>query len=588
MTKRRSCKSEHLQPPSKKIKFIEENKLGTEKKVENGEEASGQLTAAETVGRNMDLMKLIVRNIYKVKERKNIAKSCKEFNILCNSKTSYVQSYKDKMSRNYKIKYSKNIPISIIFGEIFVINISRYSRSMTEKLEMIRNQIIMNRHIIKGLRIINLPIQYFYFFKELNCFENIKTVNFDVLNWDHIPLRIFNIWENLKPDTLIFGNVYRSGSDYRDSERALHWNGTYTFPKSTKNVHLICKEDNIDWIASALRNFSHYELDSLKLIFGEDSLEFLTTDFMRSVAPIIRYFKKVQFSLHYAGILPSNEYFRQTLGYLDEVLNCDIVTNIDFNVQKCDVDVWTTHNPPIEEENNGFNYNLYENVSIDERYLHMRSVKIISPGIDVISSGLEEIEMRFIQGGLSKMKNLLTLEVYLDEMPKYFDCSKLFCILNLNLKDIKLVGCSNNLKVNDLKTLSIHCPNIENIYLDDIERRDITIRLITSLFKKLKGLHLKFTRSYSTRNVINDLIKTDKTNGIHMLNWPNLNFLCVRFCLPNLFEKILLNGMDKNTPRRPGQFLLRRDLTNYFNKIYAWEITIQKDINCSSIFNDIF
>uniref|UniRef100_A0A0N5CDD3 F-box domain-containing protein n=1 Tax=Strongyloides papillosus TaxID=174720 RepID=A0A0N5CDD3_STREA len=586
MGKKRSYCSEHSRSsskiPCKEMKLNDENESIPEEKVEN-EEASISLTAAEKIGRNMNLMNLIVRNIDSVKERRNIAQSCKAFNILCNSKKSYVESYKHRMEDHYDLKFPKSKPLYILFDEVLVINISRYRRRRTRKLEMVRNEIMMNKYKIKALKIRNLPAEYFNFFKELDCFENVNTVYFDVLDPEHVPLGIFSEWKGLKPDTLIFGEskIYHFG--HEDLDRALHSSESYTFPESIKHVHLICEGENIDWMVNALRNFNHYELESL--VLGSKFTKHLTTDTMKSLVPVVRYFKEVQFSVNCRRPLPLNKYFSQTLDDFNAVRDFDTVVSIHFNVTKCDAEVWASDDPPMAENNNTLSYNLYENVSLKERYRHMKSVRIKAPTHPFLDLGLPQ--MRVITKKLSEMKNLLTFEMQYEAMACcYFRVSKLFCALNRNLKNVRFYYCDVYLTEYDLVTLSKYCPNIENICLEDIDRRGITIKLITSLFKNLKGLELEFICHRSIKDVINDLIKRDEINGNHLLNWPNLNFLSVYFSPPKAIQKELLDAMDKNTPRKSGQFLIRRNIRFYSRNV--WQIIIQKNMSCASTFNNIF
>uniref|UniRef100_A0A0K0FM67 Acetyltransferase n=1 Tax=Strongyloides venezuelensis TaxID=75913 RepID=A0A0K0FM67_STRVS len=69
------------------------------------------------------------------------------------------------------------------------------------------SEIKMNIHKIKSLRIRNLPSGYFDFFKELDCFENVKAKYLEFEELKYIPLGIFSEWKNPKSDTLIFGSV---------------------------------------------------------------------------------------------------------------------------------------------------------------------------------------------------------------------------------------------------------------------------------------------------------------------------------------------------------------------------------------------
>uniref|UniRef100_A0A0N5B2C6 RNA-dependent RNA polymerase n=1 Tax=Strongyloides papillosus TaxID=174720 RepID=A0A0N5B2C6_STREA len=89
---------------------------------------------------------------------------------------------------------------------------------------------------------------------------------------------------------------------YKGSDRALHSNEIYISSKSIKNIHLVSGTENVDWMANASRSSSHCELESLVLkgIFTG----FLTADSIEFVVSIVRYFKDIQFPLHYTGVLP--------------------------------------------------------------------------------------------------------------------------------------------------------------------------------------------------------------------------------------------------------------------------------------------
>uniref|UniRef100_A0A0K0F7M2 Uncharacterized protein n=1 Tax=Strongyloides venezuelensis TaxID=75913 RepID=A0A0K0F7M2_STRVS len=84
------------------------SELITGKNTKIDEETSVPLTAAEEIRRNIDLMNLIVKNIDKVSDRQGIVESCKDLNILCNSKRFYVKSYKDEKKRNRIIDFPRD------------------------------------------------------------------------------------------------------------------------------------------------------------------------------------------------------------------------------------------------------------------------------------------------------------------------------------------------------------------------------------------------------------------------------------------------------------------------------------------------
>uniref|UniRef100_A0A0N5BPM6 F-box domain-containing protein n=1 Tax=Strongyloides papillosus TaxID=174720 RepID=A0A0N5BPM6_STREA len=551
------------------------------KKIENDEESSRPLTAEEIVGRNMDLMNLIVRNIDNVRERRNIAKSCKAFNILCDSKRSYVETFKGRVKKRHWIYFLEEESLYILSDEILIINISHYSRKNTKKLEMSINKIKMNRHKIRILKIKNLPSGYFGFFKELDCFENVKTVYFDVLKFSYIPLGIFSEWESLKPDTLIFGNAFNNDFDYSYSNRAFYNNDEYVLPKSLKHIHLIGETENVDWMANTLRNFNNYELESL--VLGKSFTEFSTEDTMKCIVSFVHYFREIQFSFGSTTISFSNEYFSQMLDDFVAADYYNLLFDIHFNVAKCNFDVWTHPDPPTAEDSNGLNCNLYENVSINERYLRVKSFRIV-PSFSVGRHYFSNIEIISIKGGLLRMQNLLTLEIDLDLFADPNDFLNLCCGLNENLKNIKLHNCGF-LRFENIVTLVQRCPKIENMSLTEVATNVITIKKLTSIFKNLKGLEIEYSFAYDFENTINDLIKKDKINGNHLLDWPKINFLSIYFHPPNKGAKEILKAAEKNTPRKSGKFMITQTRIRFRA---VWQIIIQQDTIYISKFRDIF
>uniref|UniRef100_A0A0N5BK24 Transposase n=1 Tax=Strongyloides papillosus TaxID=174720 RepID=A0A0N5BK24_STREA len=165
--------------------------------LENDKETSVLLTAAKKVKRNRDLLNLIIRNIDNVRGRKNIAKSCKAGKILCDSKRSYAESYKHGMWENCKPVIQRNKKSFVLTTEILAIDIPHYHISMSKKSEVIGSEITMNRHKTKTLKIKDMSIGSFNLYKELDCFENGKTVYFDAIKLNYILLGIFAGWKNL-------------------------------------------------------------------------------------------------------------------------------------------------------------------------------------------------------------------------------------------------------------------------------------------------------------------------------------------------------------------------------------------------------
>uniref|UniRef100_A0A0K0F7M3 TLDc domain-containing protein n=1 Tax=Strongyloides venezuelensis TaxID=75913 RepID=A0A0K0F7M3_STRVS len=190
-----------------------------------------------------------------------------------------------------------------------------------------------------------------------------------MVEFNYNPLEIFSEIKSLKPETFIFGNADEFWFTHKNCNKTLHYNDGYTFSKSTKNVRLIFEIENIDCIGSALRCFNHYELDSF--VLRENFTRFLTADSMKC----------------------------QTFSNLAILESSNIVSGIHFNVHKCEVNVWASSDPLTEEQKNTLICNIYGNISLNERYLHMKSAKIVFPYFGYEYYDLEDAEiMSIIQG----------------------------------------------------------------------------------------------------------------------------------------------------------------------------------------------
>uniref|UniRef100_A0A0K0FM66 Uncharacterized protein n=1 Tax=Strongyloides venezuelensis TaxID=75913 RepID=A0A0K0FM66_STRVS len=80
-------------------------------------------STGEVLHKNTKLKDKNVKNIDKVSKRRNIAESCKAFNILCNNKESYAESFKYENDQRYIIHYSIIKTMFIAFDDVLVIGI---------------------------------------------------------------------------------------------------------------------------------------------------------------------------------------------------------------------------------------------------------------------------------------------------------------------------------------------------------------------------------------------------------------------------------------------------------------------------------
>ncbi|CEF64862.1 Hypothetical protein SRAE_1000311500 [Strongyloides ratti] len=544
---------------------------------------SKKLSGAEIVGRNMQIMNLIISNIHGLKDRKNVALTCKAFYLICIDKESYVKRFK-KFVEKRELSYFINDPLSIIFEKEIIINLTHFSRSNTLKLEAIGNIMKMNRHIKTDMVIRNLPNGYFPFFKNLNCFENIKTIYFDSSKLENFPLAIFKECSSLQPITLIFGDTCYIDLETRNFIKPKYSNDNLMFPKSIKHIHLDSKISDVTWLKDALKCFENYELESL--IVKENVKNTISDPTLESIASTLHFFKKVKFIIRKNGFFYDRsltDYFGQTFAVFFTSEEFEFMFEINFDIKKCNLDFWINYNRLQEKSINDIKYALFQNVLINERYLCINSFGI-SRRFSIIPHKFNNVEIQSFKNGFRKLRNLTTLKMDISCINIEKDFKIFCCSLTNKLKNVSLYQC-DELKLKDLIQLVKHCPYIENIRLEDVRSIDITIKKIISLFVMLKGLEIDFSTEYNFKYILADLVKKDNEKNQVVLDWPQITYLNI-FCKnPDSNEIMILDEIEKKTPRKSGKFLITKFWKRFTVVI---QIIIQNNTNYLSYFDKIF
>uniref|UniRef100_A0A0N5BN03 FTH domain-containing protein n=1 Tax=Strongyloides papillosus TaxID=174720 RepID=A0A0N5BN03_STREA len=154
-----------------------------------------------------------------------------------------------------------------------------------------------------------------------------------------------------------------------------------------------------------------------------------------------------------------------------------------------------------------------------------------------------------------RMKCLSLFEIYfrLFDDPKDFE--KLCTVLG-RIQTIR-IDCCDKMNFSSLKVLSVYAGNLKNISLVGIKDESITTSVILSHFKTLASLEIIFEDSYNTSLIFHDLMKFDNASSSVTFKWPKLQYLNIICNRPNFEEGKLINEVKRNTPRKPGQLLMR-------------------------------
>ncbi|CEF64858.1 Hypothetical protein SRAE_1000311100 [Strongyloides ratti] len=522
------------------------------------------------------ILKLIIRNLTNPIDRKNVEIASKKFYYLCNEIGSYIpisgyenvtrqHIYGDEKGFNFKIS-NKEICLDI------------FRTLMPEDFGYHKLRILFNKYAphMESLFINMKNFSCYDVFKDLECFENIKTVKIDNNFLQRNGFEIFNVCPSLKPINLYIIKTYSNDMNIIDNE-------TFKYPTSIKNIFFESDPKSLNWLLDKMinlpkkyfENFFISENSFLNLISNDDEVNFIN---------IIQYFKKVNY---YA----SDFLLNITDKYISKIFqNLEIQSTINISFSK-----------------NNFGTNIFESSEMIKKFDDRRGVILSYPSNRFLSQPgvylnvhvlrindkknsrknhpFSSYEVKFLTEDISKMNQLEKLDIDLNLFSCFLDF-KYFCnSIRSNLNCLRIGKCSTIMSYH-LSEISRHFKKLEYLFLDDVgPYTSVTLSKILSEIKYLKGLKIIFNEFYNAKHILDDLERKVDDKKIGVLNWPEIDYLYIVFiCSIKEYEDIIFN-IEKNTPRMIGKFLVKQK--NYQGKMY-YHIVIQRSSILFDKFEELF
>uniref|UniRef100_A0A0N5A772 F-box domain-containing protein n=1 Tax=Parastrongyloides trichosuri TaxID=131310 RepID=A0A0N5A772_PARTI len=519
-------------------------------------------TAVDTVMGDVNLMKLIIRQIPPGSARSNLRLQCRMYNNICTMKSTVMTEYDQDKSNVPHLLYNYHfVPRRTThFENSFTLNIPQSFRIEglnSRELKTTYEKLRAAMYCIDTLIIRNVSESFLTCVGNLLNFENIKTLVFHSGKLSFIPVNIFKSINSLKPEQVVF---YKENRLYfHGRENNFNYFGS-TMPDSVKTIWFHKCSDEVDSLYQMFREceigrFGNLKLSSdfhAKMILPEEEFK------MRG---ILKCFKHVTMCL----MRETGVDIQPTVRYLlKDAFNDQPTWTMD-----CYMILWcinSRHNQPSE---------LFGFREID-KYASIRYLTLCKDPMNRIY--VEPLDTRALSSEMTVMSNLTTLTVDITLISSFEKFCESLCS---SLKNIKLNGCSK-LDPKHLKFMSKYCKNLEVISLNDVKSSLITYKTIIEDFKKVQFLDICYHKSYVSSEVISAIENDGK------VEFPSIKFLmikCKRFTNPELSR---LRSLLHRTPRKPGQFLIHY-LTNALERKRKYnEIVMQKHTAYYSHYNTIF
>uniref|UniRef100_A0A0N4ZNM5 Leucine-rich repeat domain-containing protein n=1 Tax=Parastrongyloides trichosuri TaxID=131310 RepID=A0A0N4ZNM5_PARTI len=511
-----------------------------------------ETTAAERVGRNDDIMKLIIGKISDVTERRNIMESCRTYYALGCGKEPYISL--SSIDGNFKIpntekKYFINNNRTYKWPAIIsnsncnlVLPIQHFSYDRGRWQRNMINLLFRYRESMNKLLIRQMNSKCYDMYITANCFNNIKILEITPLVLSGGCLELINRCQSLKPHTLIlFTNFYGARPVTIDDHGEL-------FNTCIKNIILNSIEESelgcFRYFGRKFENFDENHFDLLDI--SKLDLRTIGYDKFLALKNILKYFKVVKIRLGHL-------YTTGVLYALLTDLNTNnlMMVNLDIDYSDSYYDrihlLGIIHGVQIPHLGDNFQ-GILASLDIAPR---IKSLKLEKFYYDYLrfDNGLIP-DINFLCDDISRMENLSTLTINCNFLRDDNQLFKIGSSLNENLRNLKLTSCKNICRF-ELENISRNCKKLEKLELHDIEQLDIKLSDITNIFENLSGFSLYYSYERKRSEFIYDLIGKNKS-----LIWPSISFLQVQFTISKSLKK-MLSEIDYNTPRKPGQFIFK-------------------------------
>uniref|UniRef100_A0A0N5CEX1 F-box domain-containing protein n=1 Tax=Strongyloides papillosus TaxID=174720 RepID=A0A0N5CEX1_STREA len=389
---------------------------------------------------------------------------------------------------------------------------------------------------------------------------------------------IFDYWKNLNPKTIKFTRLHPARYYYRENYLD---DGLLLklFPCSVKNIELDCACNKINWLFNLIIFFPKRRFDTLE--FGDKFLSGVggVWNFGNKLIKLIERFKQVKITLKDELSHGIAGYFFRKMIFLWQINDTEIEFDVKLSLKKLADDQNRLSIPEREQTPEGFAAEIFKSL-----FLKMKCLSV------TCERSWTKPSIRF-RGLFTKlvgeMANLKTLEMSMKIFSGLKEFYSFINVLSIGIKNLKFVNCGR-LNNYSMKLLSTNCPNIENLSIESVNWRNISIRKITSLFKNLKSLSILFLHDEKNISLFKKLVGASDENGFKVTAWPELDFLQIIFASPTAREKSEVEKIERNTPRKSGVFLVNHYPDTYGSNNNVLEVIFQKKAGYYSEFMDIF
>uniref|UniRef100_A0A0K0FDA3 F-box domain-containing protein n=1 Tax=Strongyloides venezuelensis TaxID=75913 RepID=A0A0K0FDA3_STRVS len=531
--------------------------------------------AGVILGKDTDLWKKIIKTLSNPKDRKNIELVSRDFYALSNDPSSYIPLSRSEEVHTQFISGDLTTYQFIIYGREIIFNILKPVQDSNTDFENLRGIIKKYTPSMGCLYFLIAPSNCYEVFKDLKCFDGIKTVKFDIISLIRGGIRIFKECPDLRPTNVYIKSL--SSIEIEDVYDSLE----FQFPVTVKNIYFESNPEYLEWLLPKVSYHGHGHFDSL--IISECTFkELVNSEMKETFLEIIEFFKEISYYNKDFHASP----FDLEVGKILLEHKISAVVNVYFSEDNEDKDTQdgsemmelsgVTRRRRSKKRNRRFLglKGVYLNV-----YKLILSDKISARKYYPFSSN----ELESLIKNLRRMKKLRELEVDLCLFQSFPDFRQFLGGIRSEIKALKIGGCSTIMHYH-LPVIKCRCSKLEFLYLENVgPYTTVTINGILETIKGLKGLKIVFNNFYNFKNVLRDLEK--EIDGKKYLDWPNIDFLNIICAFPDIDYLKNINEIEFNTPRRAGKFFVKNIKNNGNNFL---QIVIQRSTCMYDQFEEIF
>uniref|UniRef100_A0A0N5BBU7 F-box domain-containing protein n=1 Tax=Strongyloides papillosus TaxID=174720 RepID=A0A0N5BBU7_STREA len=455
--------------------------------------------AGVMLGKDTDLWKKIIKMLSNPKDRKNIELVSRDFYALSNDPSSYLPLSRSEDVLTQFISGGLTTYQFIIHGREVILNILKPVQDSNTDFENLRGIIKKYTPNMGSLYFLIAPSNYYEVFKDLKCFDGIKTVKFDIISLIRAGIRIFKECPDLRPT-----NVHIKSLSSIETEE-VHDSLEFQFPVTVKNIYFESNPEYLEWLLPKVSYHGHGHFDSLT-ISEWTFRELINSEMKETFLEIIEFFKEISYYNEDFHASP----FDVEVGKILLEHNIAAVVNVYFSEDKQYKDTRDgsemmelselTYRKRLRKKNRKF-------LGLKGVYLNVYKL-IISDKISARKHRpFSSDELESLIKNLRKMKKLRELEVDLCLFKSFPDFREFLNGIRGEVKALKIGGCSTIMNYH-LPVIKSRCSMLEFLYLEDVgPYTTVTINSILENIKGLKGLKIVFNNFYNFKHILGDLEK---------------------------------------------------------------------------------